>query len=218
MASINQLISEIAHSVGQPYNVVTRRAIRLGIIHARNELIRKGFSNHNYVDKVLQQRFKLHLVDVVDGDIPEVVDAVKDTVKKTDVLVPRPVRLINNLPFHSVRTVGSKHPIEIAFAKEPVANYYKNLPGMECAITYDYINGYIYVNVHNNSTFNNLEYIVIEGVFEYPQEVVLENVNGIDDYNTDDDNVFLIPEDMISDIKKLVVAGMIPSKTAPDEE
>ena len=59
MASINQLISEIAHSVKQADSIPVRRAIKLGIIHARNELIRHSYANHNYTDKVLQQRFKI---------------------------------------------------------------------------------------------------------------------------------------------------------------
>ena len=53
MASINQLISEIAHSVQQADSVPVRRAIKLGIIHARNEAIRRSYGNHNYTDKVL---------------------------------------------------------------------------------------------------------------------------------------------------------------------
>ena len=69
MSSLNQLISEIAHSIQQADSVPVRRAIRQGIIHARNELIRHSYSNHNYTDKVLKQRFNLELVEVNDGDI-----------------------------------------------------------------------------------------------------------------------------------------------------
>lgn len=43
MASINQLISEIAHAVGQPNNIPLRRNIKYAIIHTRNELIRHGY-------------------------------------------------------------------------------------------------------------------------------------------------------------------------------
>ena len=59
MSSLNQLISEIAHSLQQPNNVPVRRAIRQGIIHARNELIRHSYSNHNYIDQVL------HIYDIL---------------------------------------------------------------------------------------------------------------------------------------------------------
>lgn len=38
MASINQLVSEIAHSLQQADSIPVRRAIKLGIIHARNKI------------------------------------------------------------------------------------------------------------------------------------------------------------------------------------
>ena len=62
MSSLNQLISEIAHSVQQADSVPVRRAIRQAIIHARNELIRHSYSNHNYTDKVLKQKYNLEII------------------------------------------------------------------------------------------------------------------------------------------------------------
>ena len=69
MSSLNQLISEIAHSVQQADSVPVRRAIRQAIIHARNELIRHSYSNHNYTDKVLKQRFTLQIEDFTDDNL-----------------------------------------------------------------------------------------------------------------------------------------------------
>lgn len=69
MASLNQLISEIAHAVGDPNSVPLRRNIRYAILHTRNELIRKSYENHHYIDKGLQQRFRISLIDVPDGDL-----------------------------------------------------------------------------------------------------------------------------------------------------
>lgn len=206
MSSIAQLVSEIAHSVKQPDSVPVRRAIKLGIIHARNELIRKSFSNNNYTDKVLQQRFKLSLIDVPDGDLEGSENVIKTYIKRTTNKVPRPTRLHNNLPFHSVRTVGMTNPIEIAFVKEASSKYYKHLPGMCPAITYDYINEYIYINTNNNPNFAQLGGIVIESVFEYPHIIETETVEGkVNIDNIDDNDEFLLPEDMISGIKKLVL-------------
>ena len=51
MSSISQLVSEIAHSVKQADSIPVRKAIRLSIIHARNQLIRQSYTNHNYADK-----------------------------------------------------------------------------------------------------------------------------------------------------------------------
>lgn len=206
MSSIAQLVSEIAHSVKQPNSVPVRRAIKLSIIHARNNLIRKSFSNHNYSDKVLQQRFRISLIDVPDGDVYGSEGIITNTVKRTANKVPRPVRLTNNLPFHSVRTVGVTNPHEIAFVKEASAKFYNSLPGMCPVITYDYINEYIYVNIQKGSVLNNLGAIVIESIFEYPHIIETETVEGKLDINAIDDNdEFLLPEDMIDAIKQIVL-------------
>lgn len=206
MSSIAQLVSEIAHSVKQPNSVPVRRAIKLSIIHARNNLIRKSFSNHNYSDKVLQQRFRVSLIDVPDGDVYGSEGIITNTIKRTANKVPRPVRLTNNLPFHSVRTVGVTNPHEIAFVKEASAKFYNSLPGMCPVITYDYINEYIYVNIQKGSVLNNLGAIVIESIFEYPHIIETETVEGKLDINAIDDNdEFLLPEDMIDAIKQIVL-------------
>ncbi len=206
MSSIAQLVSEIAHSVKQPNSIPVRRAIKLSIIHARNDLIRKSFGNHNYTDKVLQQRFKVSLIDVPDGDIYGSEEIITTTVKRTANKVPRPVRLTNNLPFHSVRTIGVTNPHEIAFIKEASAKFYNSLPGMCPVISYDYINEYIYLNIQKDSVLNNLGAIIIESVFEYPHIIETETVEGkLDINNIDDNDEFLLPEDMIDDIKKLVL-------------
>lgn len=206
MSSIAQLVSEIAHSVKQPNSVPVRRAIKLSIIHARNNLIRKSFNNHNYSDKVLQQRFRVSLIDVPDGDIYGSEGIITNTIKRTANKVPRPVRLTNNLPFHSVRTVGVTNPHEIAFVKEASAKFYNSLPGMCPVITYDYINEYIYVNIQKDSVLNNLGAIVIESIFEYPHIIETETVEGKLDINAiDDNNEFLLPEDMIDAIKQIVL-------------
>lgn len=204
MASINQLVSEIAHSVKQPDSVPVRRAIKLGIIHARNDLIRKSYGNHNYTDKVLQQRFRLSLIDVPDGDIKVPEGITVKIIKRTTQKVPRPVRLTNNLPFHSVRTNGVINPIEIAFVKEASAKFYNHLPGMCPVVTYDYINEYIYININDNPDFVQLGSIIVESVFEYPHTISTDDLDtGNDSYSDDDE--FLLPEDMIPTIKKLIL-------------
>ena len=119
MASINQLVSEIAHSVQGADNIPTRRGIRLAIIHARNKLIRHSYETHGYIDRVIQQRYRVALVDVGDGDIDYTSAGISDKdykigagiIKRTLNKVPRPTRLTNNLPFSAVKTVGIKNPI-----------------------------------------------------------------------------------------------------------
>ena len=208
MASINQLVSEIAHSIQQANSVPVRRAIRLAVIHNRNKLIRQSFEKHNYIDKVVQQRFRISLINVPDADLPNSSDFDLPVIKRSTQRVPRPTRLDNNLPFLSVRTAGVNNPIEIAFVKEASSKFYKHLPGFCRNVTYDYINQYIYINTINDADFKNLNSIIVESPFEYPIEITEEHIDG--NYNYDDDDEFMISEDMIYDLKKLVLDEMNP--------
>ena len=217
MASINQLVSEIAHAVGQPNNIPLRRNAKYAIIHTRNELIRQSYANNRYVDKGLMQRFKVSLTDVPDGDLYGSDDMGLDSIKRTLQKVPTPVRFDNNLPFQSVRTAGSS-PVIIAFVREGVSQFYKYLPYGGCSSgssgipTYDFINGYIYLNDNNSGMIDNLNAIIIESVFAYPQITPVETIEGVkevtgiteDDESGFDDDEFLLPEDMIGQIKDLI--------------
>lgn len=191
MSSLNQLISEIAHSVQQADSVPVRRAIRQGIIHARNELIRHIYSNHNYVDKVLKQKFKLKLANTD-----------KERIKKTINKVPRPVRLPINLPFHSVDVIIDNEIITVAYIITSVNRFYNNLPGMNNVITYDYINDYLYLNNINE----DVEYVIIESVFEYPHQIIINyDDENEENLNINDDDEFFLPEDLVNSVKKLVL-------------
>lgn len=212
MASINQLISEIAHAVGQPDNIPLRRNIKYAIIHTRNELIRQSYTNHNYVDKGLMQRIKLSLIDVPDGDLfgSDEINGI-DYIKRTTQKVLTPVRFTNNLPFQSIRSAGSK-PINIAFVREHTTQFYNSLPGFCSTPTYDYINGYIYLATNKADFVNNLGAIIVESVFAYPQITPTETIEGVksvnnitvDDETEFDDDEFLLPEDMIGAIKDII--------------
>ncbi len=219
MPTLNQLTSEIAHSIQQQDNVAAKRAIALSIIHSRNQLIRHSYEGHNYIDRGLQQRFRCELIDVPDGDLSGFNNSTK--IKRTKNKVPRPVRLTNNLPFSSVRTIGVDNPIEIAFVRTATSKYYANLPGFCPSVTYDYLNDYIYIDTTKNDILKDLQFITVEAAFEYPN-LILDNLNQDDEFKELDlyngitaeisdklieleDNEFLIPEDMVNDIKKLVL-------------
>lgn len=116
MASLNQLVSEFAHAVGNPNSIPLRRNLRYAILHGRNELIRKSYENHKYVDKGIQQRIRVSIINVPDGDLYNSQTLGLPAIKRTKQEVPKPVRLINNLPFQSIRTTGHTG-IEIPFAK-----------------------------------------------------------------------------------------------------
>ena len=204
MASIAQLVSEFAHSLGQPNNQALRNNIKSLIIHTRAEVIRRSYENHNYIDKGLTQRYRVSLISVNDGDI-ELPDGVSvDKIKRTKQKVQRPVRLTNNLPFDRVSTVGYKTNIEIPFIKETVARFRGSLPGMCGAISYDYINDYIYIYPASNNKALNLGAIVIESAFEHPNQIILENGDANELDVALDDNEWILSEDMVGQIKEII--------------
>ena len=206
MASIAALVSEIAHSVGKPNTIALRENIKLLILQTRNEVIRRSYENHSYVDKVLTQRFRVSLINVLDGDItlPEAVSTDDITrIKRTKQLVPRPVRLVNNLPFDRVSTVGFKNNKEIPFIKETSARFSAAVPGLKGMPRYDYINGYIYIFPLCGKPIN-FDKIIIESAFEHPNPIDIEN--GVTT-NLDvmmDENEYLLSEDMIGQIKEII--------------
>lgn len=219
MASISQLVSEIAHSLQQPDSVPVRRGIALDIIHARNKLIRQSFEQHNIVDKVLQQRYNVTLIDCPDGDVYGT--SVSDdlglaTIKRSESRVPRPVRLTNGLPFLSVRTLGVENPVEIAYVPEASSKFYAKLPGFCSKITYDYINQYLYINIINNPNFAELGKVVVESPFEVPFVLDDDHFDGQGNYT--EDSEFIISEDMVLDIKKLVLESFNPNVVRETEE
>lgn len=206
MASIRQLVSEFAHSLGQPNNRVLRENIRSLIIHTRNEVIRHSYENHGYVDKVLTQRFMVSLTDVNDGDIklPEDyydVDVAK--IKRTLQKVPRAIRLTNNLPFDRVSSAGFYTSKVFPFIKETSARFRKSVPGLCATTCYDYINEYIYLFPPEGKSID-IAKIVIESAFEHPNYIQQKNAD-VDEWRLlNDDNEWLLSEDMIGQIKEII--------------
>lgn len=203
MASINQLVSEIAHTLGQPNNYALRENIRLLIIHERNEKIRQSYEKHRYVDKCLEQRYKVEVINVPDGDIYLSNKFVKRYIKRTKNKVNKPIRFTNNLPFNRVSSTGVFKSIEIPFVRETRARFYNAVPGLCRQVGYDYINGYIYIFCDGDDKIDELHSIVIESVFELPQFIEEETVNEKKD-NSDMDDEWLLPEDMIGIIKDTI--------------
>jgi len=207
MASIAQLVSEFAHTIGDPNNKPLREHIKLLIVQTRNEIIRRSFENHGYVDRVLTQRYKVSLTTINDGEI-QLFEGYEDynipTIKRTTQQVPRPVRLTNNLPFDRVSSVGFKTNREFPFIKETSARFRSAIPGLCAMPCYDYINGFIYLFPADNKPLM-INSIIIESAFEHPTTVELEN-GLIDPMSAlDESNEWLLSEDMIGQIKEIII-------------
>ena len=207
MSSIGQLVSEFAHTLGEPNNFGLRQHIKLIVAQTRNEVIRHSFENHGYVDRVLTQRYKVSLTEVNDGEIelPEGYDESDITkIKRTLQQVPRPVRLTNNLPFDRVSSVGFKTNREFPFIKETSARFRSAVPGLCAMPCYDYINGFIYLFPADNKELM-INKIIIESAFEHPTTIELENGLISDEELFDESNEWLLSEDMIGQIKEIII-------------
>lgn len=207
MASIAQLVSEFAHTLGEPNNKGLREHIKLIVAQTRNEVIRRSFENHGYVDRVLTQRYKVSLTEINDGEIelPEGFNESDITkIKRTLQQVPRPVRLINNLPFDRVSTVGFKTNREFPFIKETSARFRSAVPGLCAMPCYDYINGFIYLFPADNKPIM-INKIVIESAFEHPTMIEIDNGLVSDEQIFDESNEWLLSEDMIGQIKEIIL-------------
>lgn len=207
MSSIAQLVSEFAHTLGEPNNVGLKNHIKLIVAQTRNELIRRSYENHGYVDKGLTQRYRVSLTTINDGEVelPEGYDESDITkIKRTLQQVPRPVRLTNNLPFDRVSSVGFKTNREFPFIKETSARFRSAVPGLCAMPCYDYINDFIYLFPSDNKPIM-IDKIIIESAFEHPTEIEINNglVNPIS--VLDESNEWLIPEDMIGQIKEIIM-------------
>lgn len=220
MASIAQLVSEFAHTLGEPNNQGLREHIKLIVAQTRNEVIRRSFENHGYVDRVLVQRYKVSLTEVNDGEIelPEGYDESDITkIKRTLQQVPRPVRLTNNLPFDRVSSAGFKTNREFPFIKETSARFRSSVPGL-CAIPcYDYINGFIYLFPSDNKPLT-INKIVIESAFEHPTAIEIDNGLVNTEQFFDESNEWLLSEDMIGQIKEIILKrGLLNSNHRTNE-
>ena len=213
MASINQLVSELAHSVGQPNNAALRENLKSLIIHTRNEVIRHSYENHSYVDKGLVQRYKVSLIDIHDGNLESIDLSDLDNfdlndieiakIKRTEQKVPKPIRLTNNLPFDRVSSVGYKSNRVFPFVKESSARFRDSVPGLCGMPCYDYINGYIYIFPIKTKPFE-LKKIIIESAFEQPTFIEVQN-GEVDSLDAElDINEWVLSEDMIGQIKEII--------------
>lgn len=60
------------------------------------------------------------------------------------------------------------------------------------------------------SIYNSINKICIESVFEKPEIINIETNQNIETY-TDDDDEYLIPEDMVNNIIKIVINNFNPN-------
>ena len=66
----------------------------------------------------------------------------------------------------------------------------------------------MYINTIDDPSLAGIKAIIVEAAFENPFEIPEEHIEVV--YNYSDDDEFMISEDMINDIKKLVLETWNP--------
>ena len=102
--------------------------------------------------------------------------------------------------------------LSVPFVREHAVQFYNHLIGLCRVLRYDYINDYIYIFTNSDTIQANINFIVIKSPFEYPHLIKTETVESAgsfsdtdyDDSEELDDNEFLLPEDMIGNIKDII--------------
>lgn len=191
MASINHIISEIAHAMGDAYNHTLRNGIREAVIHERAEKIRHSYEKHGYIDDVLLQRFNVSIKEVSDGDINIPISIhTKLKVYRTNTKTPKALRLTNNLPFESISFLGANYGRTISKFDEKLVRFVSQSTVLRNNfIGYAYVNGYVYL--FSSKPIDNGK-ITIKSAFELPIEIPTETSES-----TIDNDDYLIPEDIV---------------------
>ena len=210
MASLNQIISEIAHSVKQADNVAAKESIKLSIIQAREKVIRQSCKSNNLIDRTLITKYIIKFNHNVDGN---------NICENNIIQIPQIIRLGNESPLISLRYTNFNNKLSepIPFINNSSSKYYSHLPGFCSKLSYDYIE-----NIGNDYNENMSSIILydkehsdiselhIECINRYPIELTFDEENYIHKFITNFDNQNYIPNDMILDIKKLVLEVFNP--------
>ena len=159
----------------------------------------------NEIDKNACKTYRYNLPDTVltECDIRKISADDISKMKRSLQKVPKPVRLPNNMPFDSVSTIGAYSNKVIPYIHEESVRFKHAVPGLCSMASYDYINGYIYIMTSEDTLFKH-DNIIIKSAFENPTEIQLGNkeVDGMD--VIDDENEWVISEDMLGQLKEII--------------
>ena len=189
MASLNFLAAEVTHLLNEPNNYDLTVRVKAAFKHLRATLLRQRIEKYG-IESTYVQRFVIQLqeVDKFDNCLIDSGCVIMRTINK----VPTPISYPADSPFIYVGTLLGT-PMTMRSLVE--RNFAKHLKWADKAVSYDYINQYIY-------TFNTkLEFIEVQYLPEDPEAVV--NICDNADCYTDDME-FPLPADLAEPIKTAI--------------
>ena len=204
MATLNEIVYNIAETVGKGLDVILRERLKFTVKYYRAEFIRQDIER-NGISSVFQQRFTAKLVKTDLADSCAL--TVGCTVLKTEKPIPTPVRIkTSGGLFKYVGTADFADAFSYREVQELKYSKYNKFTGN--SISYDYKNNHIYV-------FNNtkIKFVTVQGIFEDP-----ESVNSCaSEVCYTDDSPYPISADMIRRITLGIRSGELAIMT-PDRE
>lgn len=210
MASLNQIISEIAHSIKQADNVAAKESIKLSIIQAREKLIRQSCKSNNLIDRTLITKYIIKS----NYNISDSYNCENNIIQ-----IPQIIRLGNETPLISLQYKDSNNKLSepIPFINNSSSKYYSHLPGFCSKLSYDYIenigneyNENIASIILYNKEHININELYVECINRYPNELEFDEESYSNKIITNLDNQNYIPNDMVLDVKKLVLEVFNP--------
>lgn len=207
MASLKELVYELMGARGETDNHILYNRIKRLLIENRATAIRRDIARNGVSDEYVQY-CPIELIKVNAADIPNGNDTAK--VLRSKNRIPSPVRIQNNTPFLYVGTKDLSIPF-VYVSSYATAIRMRNTDYFKHITLYAYTNKYIYVY----SNDNNIKEISVGSPFINPHLIDDSNSTYTKEY-VDDEDEFLLPEDMLLEIKSIILKTDLAIKIEDD--
>jgi hypothetical protein len=197
MSNLKKYAELIALRIGQPFNEMLVESLKTSIKYYRAMFIRQD------IEKNGEERsyFQYYVDDLIK------VDSIDDCLVSSDCIVlrtknkiPTPIRIKSPEMFNYAGTADRKSAFTFkAFTAQTYQKYAKYTSGI---VTYDYVNGYIYVYTKSKKL---MKYIGIGHQFANPEDII--NNCGDTEINCFDEGDILLNDEMVPRIVNSIMNG-----------
>lgn len=201
IGSLEQIASEIADSIGKPFDRITIERLKSIILEERATRIRQSTEKYR-LDEEFIQRYTIPLTVVDIGDTGLVTVGVN--VLRTTNKIAKPIRTKSEVPFVFVGSPDGE--VTFTYTTLSELKHTKNLKYSGTSIRYNYRNGYVYV--YSNTL---LQWVTIEAPYTNPELIIPTETaqNYTAGIVYDDTMEFPISFDMLNSIKEYIIKTQI---------
>jgi hypothetical protein len=212
MASLNQIVDNIALRLDQPFNTILKDSLKFTVRHYRAEFIRNDMNKNGlsfqYLQSFIANVSKVNVLDDCNDDGENDLDDSCYILRSTN-KIPNPIRINGSINFKFVGTSnpsGGLNPFTYTEDHEMDFSSYNKYTG--CVPRYFMRNGYMFFK-----NIKRLKYVRIEHSFENPEDVF--NYCSATSGCYTDDMEFPISIDMLRNITNGILSGEF--KIVPDD-